>query len=423
MTTLYSDDAVAIIGVSFRLPQCSNWCELIDILADGRDCIRPIPESRVANTGQVLTGNEKEGGWLDEITGFDHRYFGIALSEAEYIDPRQRIGLQLATEAIVNAGYTLKELSNARTAVLVAAHGGPHPDLFQSLSVQGKANPFAFIGSLHAFSAGRIAYLLDLRGPVYAIDTGCSSFLVALHEARNKILTGEADFALVGGCELVLGTLPQRSENSSGLGVESTTDRCRPFDAMADGAGFGEGGGFVLLKRLSRAHQDHDVIHAVIRGSAINHDGSRSNGITAPSSIAQTEVITAAWYQAGVTATDIGYIEAHGTGTKIGDPIEVQGLIDTFATYEVQQEPCVISSVKSNFGHLSGMAGLAGLVRIIAQFRTGQIFPTAHFQQLNPLCRSTEELPIRVSSSCEPWPRQGQRPYCAGISILCCVAY
>ncbi|MFD0709600.1 beta-ketoacyl synthase N-terminal-like domain-containing protein [Photorhabdus akhurstii] len=416
MTTLYSDDAVAIIGVSFRLPQCSNWCELIDILADGRDCIRPIPESRVANTGQVLTGNEKEGGWLDEITGFDHRYFGIALSEAEYIDPRQRIGLQLATEAIVNAGYTLKELSNARTAVLVAAHGGPHPDLFQSLSVQGKANPFAFIGSLHAFSAGRIAYLLDLRGPVYAIDTGCSSFLVALHEARNKILTGEADFALVGGCELVLGTLPQRSENSSGLGVESTTDRCRPFDAMADGAGFGEGGGFVLLKRLSRAHQDNDVIHAVIRGSAINHDGSRSNGITAPSSIAQTEVITAAWYQAGVTATDIGYIEAHGTGTKIGDPIEVQGLIDTFAAYEVQQEPCVISSVKSNFGHLSGMAGLAGLVRIIAQFRTGQIFPTAHFQQLNPLCRSTEELPIRVSSSCEPWPRQGQRPYCAGIS-------
>nr|WP_267483537.1 polyketide synthase [Photorhabdus aegyptia] len=174
---------------------------------------------------------------------------------------------------------------------------------------------------------------------------------------------------------------------------------------------------------MSRAHQDHDVIHAVIRGSAINHDGSRSNGITAPSSIAQTEVITAAWYQAGVTATDIGYIEAHGTGTKIGDPIEVQGLIDTFATYEVQQEPCVISSVKSNFGHLSGMAGLAGLVRIIAQFRTGQIFPTAHFQQLNPLCRSTEELPIRVSSSCEPWPRQGQRPYCAGISILCCVAY
>ncbi|PHM44695.1 phenolpthiocerol synthesis type-I polyketide synthase PpsD [Xenorhabdus mauleonii] len=416
MTTISSDDAVAIIGVSFRLPQCSNWRELIDVLAEGRDCIRPIPDSRVANTKQPLTGNEKEGGWLDEITGFDHRYFGIALSEAEYIDPRQRIGLQLATEAIINAGYTPEELSNAHTAVLVAAHGGPHPDLFQSLSGQGQANPFAFIGSLHAFSAGRIAYLLDLRGPVFAIDTGCSSFLVALHEARNKILTGEADFALVGGCELVLGALPQHSETPGGLGVESTTDRCRPFDAMADGAGFGEGGGFVLLKRLSRAYQDNDVIHAVIRGSAVNHDGSRSNGITAPSSAAQTEVITAAWRQAGVTAADIGYIEAHGTGTKIGDPIEVQGLIDVFATYQARQEPCIISSVKGNFGHLSGMAGLAGLVRIMAQFKTSQIFPTVHFQQLNPLCGSTEELPIHVSSSCESWARQGQRPYCAGLS-------
>ncbi|KER03974.1 condensation domain-containing protein [Photorhabdus temperata] len=401
---LYDKDMIAVVGVSFRLPLCSTWDELERLLAQGSDCVRPFSTKRASATGISLNGNEKEGGWLEDISGFDYRYFNLSRREAELIDPRQRLTLQLAIEAIGHAGYKPDDLSGKSVGVLVAAHGGLGPDLYQLLTDRDQANPLAFIGSLHALAAGRISYLLNLHGPAQSIDTGCSSFLVALHEACKMLLTEECDVALTGGCELILGPLPQKIKgDNQGLGVESSTDRCRPFDAASDGAGFGEGGGFVLLKRLSDATRDKDIIHAVIRGSATNHDGGRSNGITAPSSQAQTQVIVSAWERANITGNDIGYIEAHGTGTKIGDPIELDGLIKAFESTPREEKPCLISSVKGNFGHLSGMAGFAGLMRIIAQFRAKTIFPTVHFNIPNPLLALTEDAPVKISDSNQPW--------------------
>ncbi|MFF2076347.1 beta-ketoacyl synthase N-terminal-like domain-containing protein [Kitasatospora sp. NPDC058162] len=405
------DNDVAVIGLSFRLPQATDWDSLIDLLEHGRDTVRPMPPAR-ARVTRLRTGpDDRHGGWLDDIADFDYRYFGISRAEAEQIDPRQRLTLQLAVDAVGNAGYSPESLRGARAAVLVAAHGGPHPGLYDQLAPSDQCNGTAFTGSLHAFAAGRVAYHLDLRGPTFTVDTACSSFLVALHEARAKVARGEVDLALVGGCQLVLGQPSRRVDNPVGLGVESATDRCRPFDIAADGAGFGEGGGFVVLKRLSDAVADGDNIHAVLHGSAINSDGGRSNGITSPSPSAQAEVIVAAWQAAGISGADVDYVEAHGTGTRIGDPIEIQGLTEAFGTAS-RTSAAVVSSVKGTFGHLSGMAGFAGLMRVIAQFRVGKVFPTPHFTAPNPLLGLDGELvEIAGGDRCSD-----DRPLLAGIS-------
>jgi acyl transferase domain-containing protein len=405
---------VAIVGISFRMPGCADWPSLTEVLVRGADCVGPLPAERAAATNVHTGADDKAGGWLADIVGFDHRYFGMSRGEAQLVDPRQRLMLQLATDAIGNAGYSPAEMRARRVSVLVAAHGGPSTGLYDLLTPAARETGMAFAGSLHAFAAGRLSYHLDLRGSAQAIDTACSSFLVALHEARHKLIRGECELALVGGCELVLGQPPRRTSDPHGLGVESADDRCRPFDAAADGAGFGEGGGFVLLKPLTAAIADHDVVHAVIRGSAVNQDGGQANGIAAPSPRGQAEVLTAAWADAGIDTEQIGYVEAHGTGTKIGDPIEVQGLAEAFER-SGRSTPCLISSVKGSFGHLSGMAGFAGLLRVIAQFRAGRIFPTAHFRTPNPLL-GLEHLPIEVAREETAWPADPATPRIAGIS-------
>ncbi|WP_107655644.1 condensation domain-containing protein [Nocardia suismassiliense] len=404
MRTGEDTPAVAVIGVAFELPGCADWESLTALLRHGRDAMRRFPETRAAATGVTRSATDRDGGWLDDITGFDYRYFGLSKAEAELIDPRQRRMLQLACRAIGHAGYAQAELAGTNTAVVVGGYGGPHPSLSDLLPAADRRLGPATTGSLHAYAAGRIAYHLDLRGAAQVVDTACSSFLVALHEARWKIARGECDSALVGGYELVLGALPQHG--SDGMGVLSAVDRCRPFDASADGTTYGEGGGFVLLKRLDDALRDGDTVYAVLRGSAVNQDARRGAGLTAPSPQAQTEVITAALRDAGIAAGAIGYVEAHGTGTKIGDPIEIQGLIDAYAGIEGRGP--AVSSVKANVGHLGCMAGFAGLVRIIAQFRAEEIFPTAHFEQPNPLL-DLASAPLRLADRREPWPSTSPR--------------
>ncbi|UOZ05528.1 condensation domain-containing protein [Amycolatopsis sp. WQ 127309] len=402
--------AVAVIGVAFDLPGCAGWDTLTEVLAAGRDAMRPLPARRAERTGVVTSEADREGGWVDDVTEFDHRYFGLSRAEAELIDPRQRRMLQLAVAAVGDAGYAPGELAGTNAAVLVGGYGGPHPSLSDLLPPEARATGPAATGSLHAYAAGRIAYHLDLRGPAQVLDTSCSSFLVALHEARWKLVRGESDLALVGGYELVLGELPRRAAGADGLGVLSASDRCRPFDHTADGTAYGEGGGFVVLKRLDAALADGDTVHAVLRGSAVNQDARRSTGLTVPSPAAQAEVVTAALRDAARTPAEIGYVEAHGTGTKIGDPIEIEGLAAAFAPYG--RGTPVVSSVKGSFGHLGCMAGFAGLVRILAQFRVGEIFPTAHFEAPNPLL---PEAPVRIAAHREPWPN-ADGPRCAGIS-------
>ncbi|MFE2043088.1 condensation domain-containing protein [Streptomyces sp. NPDC059477] len=252
------------------------------------------------------------------------------------------------------------------------------------------------------------------------IDTACSSFLVALHEARRKLAYGECESALVGGYELVLGRPPSRPRAADGLGVLSATGRCRPFDEKSDGTTFGEGGGFVLLKRLADAVRDGDTVHAVIRGSAVNQDAGRAGGLTAPSPAGQAQVIAAALRDAGVDPATIGYVEAHGTGTRIGDPIEIQGLAAALSEVAAdfpgttRAAALPVSSAKGNFGHLDCMAGFAGLMRIIAQFRSGEIFPTACFTAPNPLL-GLDGTALRVTDRCESWPT-GAFPRRSGLS-------
>ncbi|MFI9407257.1 condensation domain-containing protein [Nocardia sp. NPDC052316] len=404
MRTGEDTPAVAVIGVAFELPGCADWESLTALLRHGRDAMRRFPAARAEATGVTRSATDRDGGWLDDITGFDYRYFGLSKAEAELIDPRQRRMLQLACRAIGHAGYAQAELAGTNTAVVVGGYGGPQPSLSDLLPAADRRLGPATTGSLHAYAAGRIAYHLDLRGAAQVVDTACSSFLVALHEARWKLARGECDSALVGGYELVLGALPQHG--SDGMGVLSAADRCRPFDAGADGTTYGEGGGFVLLKRLDAALRDGDTVYAVLRGSAVNQDARRGAGLTAPSPQAQTEVVTAALRDAGIAPGALGYVEAHGTGTKIGDPIEIQGLIDAYAGIEGPGP--AVSSVKANVGHLGCMAGFAGLVRIIAQFRAEEIFPTAHLEQPNPLLDMTS-APLRLADRREPWPSAGPR--------------
>ncbi|MFB8277380.1 condensation domain-containing protein [Nocardia colli] len=399
MKTREDAAAIAVIGVAFELPGCPDWAALTTLLRHGRDAMHRFPDERAEATGVARSATDRDGGWIDDITGFDYRYFGLAKAEAELIDPRQRRMLQLACRTIGHAGYAPAELAGTNTAVLVGGYGAPHPSLSDLLPAEERHSGQAKTGSLHAYAAGRIAYHLDLRGAAQVVDTACSSFLVALHEARWKLARGESDLALVGGYELVLGALPQRS--ADGMGVLSPVDRCRPFDASADGTTYGEGGGFVLLKPLDAALRDGDTVHAILRGSAVNQDARRGAGLTAPSPQAQTEVITAALRDAEITAAAIGYVEAHGTGTKIGDPIEIQGLLDAYAGQLDGAGPAV-SSIKANVGHLGSMAAFAGLVRILAQFRAGEIFPTAHLEQPNPLL-DIDGAPLHIADRVEPW--------------------
>ena len=417
MDTANDSTAVAVVGLAFDFPQCDDWDSLTEILRTGRDCMGPMPTARAEATGTTRSDDDQEGGWIEDITSFDHRYFGLSRAEAELIDPRQRKMLQLAVRAIGNAGYAPSELSGRDVCVYTAGYGGIEPTLHDLLPEADRREGAAITGSIRAFAAGRIAYHLDLRGTALVVDTACSSFLVALHEARWKLARGEGEAALVGGYELILGRPPRRPDGTDGLGVLSATGRCRPFDEKSDGATFGEGGGFVLVKRLADALRDGDTVHAVIRGSAVNQDAGRSNGLTAPSPAGQSQVVAAALRDAAVDPATLGYVEAHGTGTRIGDPIEVQGLTDALSAFPAGRSPvtaCPLSSVKGNFGHLDSMAGFAGLVRVIAQFRAGEIFPTAHYSAPNPLL-DMDRGTLRIADRCEPW-HAGDTPRRAALS-------
>jgi len=408
-------EEIAIIGASFKLPDCENWNELLSCLRTANDCVGPIPDLRLQGLGAHRNGNEKQAGWLEDISSFDYRKFGISYSEAQLIDPRQRQSLQLVYHAILDAGYSLESFSSTRTAVLTSAAGGPNTDFYSILTPSDKLDPQAFTGNLHALSAGRIAYYFNFNGPAFTVDTGCSSFLSALHQACLGLKVGEYEVAIVGGCELVVGEVPLKEQGNGRLGVESSTDRSRPFDSESDGAGFGEGGGFVILKRKCDAERYGDNILAVICGSAMNHDGARCNGITSPSAHAQSEVINQALQFAHLKPQQVSYIEAHGTGTKIGDPIEIEGLLNSHLTDRPNGEHCYVSSTKSNFGHLGGMAGFAGLIRILAQFRVGELFPTVHFKNLNPLAEQNFTKVFSICNENQPWlPVDGER--IAGIS-------
>ena len=384
-----STEAIAIVSAACRLPgNVRSPDDFWRLLVEGRDAVTDVPADRWDATAlfsprldQPHRMNTRWGGFLDGLDQFDAAFFGISPREASLMDPQQRLLLETAWEAFEAAGHSADRLAGSETGVFVGAHSHSSDYyLLQLAQAQGIESHMS-TGSAHSILANRISYLLDLRGPSMAIDTACSSSLVAVHLACQSLRTHECDMALAGGVNLML--LPSAGMAFSKLEILSSDGQCRSFDASANGIVRGEGCGLVLLKRLEDALRDRDPVLAVIRGSAVNQDGA-SNGLTAPNGPAQEAVLRRALSQAGVAAERLGLLETHGTGTPLGDPIEVEALSRVFGPQQSTDQICYLGAVKTNIGHLEAAAGIAGLIKAVLCLQHRRIPPNLHFSRLNP---------------------------------------
>jgi acyl transferase domain-containing protein len=350
-----SSKDIAIIGMALRFPNADSIEEFWRILEDGVDCIGDIPEIRkndinnyleysdlVENTGFI------KAAYMKEIDKFDCGYFRISPKEAELMDPHHRMFMEVAIEALEDAGYGGNKLAGSRTGVYVGLTNFKQKGYSDIIAeIEPGSLSTAVSGNLPSMIPSRISYFLDLKGPSMAVDTACSSSLTAVHIACQALRNGECDMALTGSVKIHIFPL----NSSWQLGIESSDGKTKAFDESADGTGIGEGVAALLLKPYNKAVEDGDNIYAIIKGSAVNQDGS-SIGITAPNSIAQADVIQKAWENAGIDPETITYIEAHGTGTKLGDPIEIDGIQRAFEKYTDKKQFCSIGSLKTNIGHL-----------------------------------------------------------------------
>ncbi|MDT0441397.1 type I polyketide synthase [Streptomyces johnsoniae] len=417
------DQAVAIVGAGCRFPGGGSGPEgLWRLLLRGTDVITEVPRSRwdleryydpdPDTPGTMYT---RWGGFLPDIERFDAAFFGIAPREARQMDPQQRLLLEVAWEALEDAGIRPGDLSGTRTSVFT---GGLGVDYFlahaRDAGLAG-IDPWYATGKESSFTSGRLSYLLGLNGPSLSLNTACSSSLVAVHLARQSLLTGESDAALVGGVNLLLS--PELTVFMCKAGAMAPDGRCKVFDAGANGIVRGDGCAVLVLKRLDDALADGDDVLAVIRGSAVNHDG-QSAGLTVPSATAQQRLITDALAAARLHPHDVGYVEAHGTGTPLGDPIEVWALGDVLARGRSAEDPLVIGSVKANLGHTDGAAGITGLLKAALVVRHGRIPPHLHLKEPNPNI-AWDQWPLRVPTEGPvDWPGPAGRPRIAGVSAF-----
>ncbi len=401
-----ADEPIAVIGMACRFPGAENVGAYWDLLREGRAAeITDPPPGRFAEDTKKI----RKGAFLPEVAGWDAGFFGYAPQEALRMDPQQRLLMELAWEAMEDAGTPAPSLAGSRTGVLLG-----FSDSFQYGQVEAEregtdvyADPFMGQGSLASVVAGRLAYHFDLRGPAFSLDTACSSTLVAVHLASKALRGGEADYVLAGGGFLALH--PFLYVYSSENALLSPTDRCHTFDASADGYMMGEGGGMVMLARLSDALRDGHRIRAVIRGSAVNQDG-RSNGLTAPNRGAQVDVIRRALIAAKAQPDDVDYLEAHGSGTALGDEIELGALGDVFGK---RQRPLTVGAVKTNIGHTHTAAGIAGLIKTVLVLENGVVPPNLNMP--NPADQVTANSSVRPSAALAPLPEHGRAPV-AGVS-------
>jgi len=404
-------DAVAIIGASGRFPGGRDLSAFWDNIRAGRDCIGEVPPSRwdidrFFHPDQLHPGTTycKWMGAIEEIDCFDAGFFNITPREAELMDPQQRLFLEQAWHAFEDAGLDPAALAGSRCGVFVGAGASGYGDLID------EHNAYSLLGRSGSILAARIAHLLDLRGPALSLDTACSSSLVAIAEACNSLLIGDSDLALAGGVSVLIG--PEMFIDTAKVGMLSKDGRCFTFDRRANGFVPGEGVGVLLLKRLEDASRDNDPIHAVIRGWGINQDG-RTNGITAPNPQAQTRLIREVHRRFAIDPASIGLIECHGTGTPLGDPIEIEGLTDAFAALADRPGSVALGSVKSNVGHLLGAAGVAGAIKAMQAVEQGELPPSIQFEHLNEHIRLSG-TPLTVNTSLRPWTGDGPRR--AGVS-------
>ncbi|HEY0790747.1 MAG TPA: SDR family NAD(P)-dependent oxidoreductase, partial [Chthoniobacterales bacterium] len=409
-------EPVAIIGLDARLPGAPDLATFWENLLSGKDGVGPLPKEREQLAG-TEPGEAISGGFIADVDKFDAQFFNISPREAATMDPRQRLFLESAWRAVENAGYAPSALSGTCTGVFVGIVGGSEYRVSsEDREVDDSAQ--AAVGAASSLVANRVSYHLNLRGPSSSVDTACSSSLVALHRAVAALQSGQCSLALAGGVNLILDLDVNRAVAKTGM--LSPSGRCRTFDAEADGYVRGEGVAALLLKPLAQARIDRDPIHAVIRGSAENH-GGRSTGLTVPNPTAQTEVIRAAMERAGINPGTITYVETHGTGTPLGDPIEVNGLKAAFVgdgTNAGQPGPkhCGLGSVKTSIGHLEAMAGLAGVLKVVLAMEHGIIPANLHFRRRNPKIQ-LENTPFYIVDENKPWNRlRDGVPRRAGVS-------
>lgn len=395
---------IAVIGMACRIAPGGDLNDFWSRLVAGADLIADFPATRREDIDPLiqlldtspagLSCSYYQAAFLEQIDLFDHAAFNIPPGEARLIDPQQRLMLEVVLECIENAGYRREQLSGTKTGVYMA-YAEPEYD-----RLAPPDEPSSVHATLPAMIAGRVSYAFNLSGPSQVIETTCSSSLIAVHNACLGIMAGDCDVALAGGVRLMLFPLAE-GFTTIPQGISSPDGRTRAFDAEGNGAGSGEGAGVVLLKPLRKAIEDRDHIYAIVKGSAVNSDG-KSSGVTAPNPRAQTQVVVDAWKRAGIAPETISYIEAHGTATKLGDPIEVEGLTNAFRQYTDRKAMCAIGSVKTNIGHLSGAAGIASFIKVVLALKYRQLPPSLHYNKPNPLI-DFDNTPLYVNRALRPW--------------------
>lgn len=402
------NDPFAIIGIGCRFPGKANTPEQFwRLLCDGVDAITEMPAERFdllklfdpdpSKPGKIYT---RWGGFVEGIENFDAQFFGISPREAMHIDPQHRMLLEVAWEAMEDAGQSPDLLSGSKTGVFIGISTHDYGDVQTNPINRNLLDMHSNIGTATSIAANRISYFYDLRGPSMIVDTACSSSLTAVHLACQSLRNGECTMALVGGVQVVL--VPELTMGFCKATMLSPDGKCHAFDARANGYVRSEGAGVVVLKPLSSAIADRDPIYAVIKGSTINQDG-HTNGMTVPRASAQEAMFRDALDNAGVAASDVIYVEAHGTGTAVGDPIEAAALGAVLADGRSSADCCVIGSVKTNIGHLEAASGMAGLIKTALVLKHRQFPPSLHFQEPNPAI-DFEDLRLRVATRLEEFP-------------------
>ncbi len=417
-------EPIAIVGMACRFPGADSPEAFWELLRDGIDAITEIPLTRWDNdayydpdpdaAGKIAT---RWGGFVEPIDRFEPQLFGISPREALSMDPQQRLLLEVAWETLERAGYAPQQVSASPTGVFLGLCNSDYGHMLMAGDASD-IDAWLSTGNAHSIASGRLSYTLGLQGPSVSVDTACSSSLVAIHLAMQSLRNGECRAALAGGVNAILS--PITTITLSRARMMAGDGRCKAFDARADGFVRSEGCGIVMLKRLSDAVADKDNVLAILRGSALNQDG-RSNGITAPNGPAQVAVIRAALANAGLTPADVQYVETHGTGTALGDPIEVQALGaalrsgHTPASADTQADGgLMIGSVKTNLGHLESAAGVAGLIKLVLMMQHGEIVPHLHLVERNPHI-DWDAFPMEIPTVRTKWLRRNGR-LVAGLS-------
>jgi surfactin family lipopeptide synthetase A len=410
---------IAVVGLSVDVPGAHDLDAFWQIISSGTSLTRPFPQDRRRKLDEYIHYlratsvdpvqdpdiDYHNGSFLDTVDTFDYSVFGMNPRQATLTDPHHRMVLRAMFLAFEDAGYSFDRLRGSRTGVYVGFAVNPGSTYLDYICrVDPTVGQQAITGNIPTMLANRLSHFLDLHGPSLVIDSACSATLVAVHQAKNALLLGDCDMAVVGGARIVFAPVKHQHSN---IGIESSDGVTRTFDEAADGTGFGEGSGAVVLKRLAQAEADGDQIYAVIKGSAVNHDGN-TEGITNPDSDSQAELLLSAWRNADVDPRTIGYFEAHGTATRVGDPIEHEGMKRAFAKHTADKNFCAVGTVKANIGHLFEGSGVLGLIKAIAVLRNRMIPPQANFTNPNPKLDFASG-PLYVSTTLKPWESDGPR--------------